>query len=119
MLEYTTTVNTIWSYQIPYELLIANRYPGAEIVLFDVHSLMTDIYYNSAEFNNGTALNVTGYDQHCYSSGCTTVGKVDDFMWFDELHPSERTDQIIAREFVSVVEGRSGYASYWSSVEDK
>jgi hypothetical protein len=40
---------------------------------------------------------------------------VDNFMWFGELHPSERADQIIAQEFAKVVEGSSAYATYWSS----
>jgi len=97
MKEYTTSVNTIWSYRVPFEMLIARRYPDAEMAIFDVHSLMTDIYNHLAAYSaTSTPLNVTGFDQHCSISGCTTVGAVDDFMWFDELHPSERTDQIIA-----------------------
>src|ERR1700730_17376762 len=108
MKEYATSVNTIWSYQVPFELLIARRYPGAEMAIFDVHSLMTDIYNNPAAYSaTSTPLNVTGFDQHCSASGCKTIGAVDNFMWFDELHPSERTDQIIAREFIKVVEGNS------------
>jgi hypothetical protein len=35
-------------------------------------------------------------------------------MWYDELHLSEQTDRIIAREFVGVVEGGSKWATYWS-----
>ncbi len=38
---------------------------------------------------------------------------LDHFLWFDELHPSERADQVIAREFVNVVKGTSKYATYW------
>jgi hypothetical protein len=60
-------------------------------------------------------LNITGFDQHCSATGYTTVGAVDNFMWFGELHPSERADQIIAQEFAKVVEGSSAYATYWSS----
>jgi hypothetical protein len=36
-------------------------------------------------------------------------------MWYDELHPSEQTDRVIAREFVDVVKGGSKWATYWSS----
>jgi hypothetical protein len=53
--------------------------------------------------------------QHCSATGYMTVGAVDNFMWFGELHPSERADQIIAQEFAKVVEGSSTYATYWSS----
>jgi hypothetical protein len=35
-------------------------------------------------------------------------------MWYDELHPSEQTDRVIAREFVDVVKGKSKWATYWS-----
>jgi len=117
MMEYTTSVNTIWSYQVPFELHIARRYPGAEIIIFDVYmySLMTGIYNNPAAYSTTSIpLNVTGFDQHCFTTGCTTIGAVDSFMWFDRLHPSERTDQIIATEFIKVVEGNSTYATYWS-----
>jgi len=119
MKEDTTSVNTVWSYQVPFEVLIARRYPGAEMVIFDVHRLMTDIYNNPAACSaTYMPLNVTGFDQHCSASNCTTVGAVDSFMWFDELHPSERTDQTIAREFIKVVEGNSTYTTYWISAKD-
>jgi phospholipase/lecithinase/hemolysin len=89
MMEYTTSVNAIWSYQVPFELHIARRYPSAEMVIFDVHGLMTDIYNNPATYLTTSApLNVTGFDQLCSATGCTIIGALDSFMWFDELHPS-------------------------------
>jgi hypothetical protein len=116
MKEYTISVNTIWSYQVPFELLIARRYPNAEMAIFDVHNLTTNIYNDPAAYSTtSTPLNVTGFDQHCSAASCMTVGAVDSFMWFDGLHLSERTDQIIAQEFIQVVEGYSTYAIYYSS----
>jgi hypothetical protein len=41
MKEYVTTLNNVYKYQTPYEKLVANRYPGAHFVLFDVHSLIS------------------------------------------------------------------------------
>lgn len=38
---------------------------------------------------------------------------LDHYLWFDELHPSERADRVIAEEFVRVVKGGSKYAKYW------
>lgn len=35
------------------------------------------------------------------------------WLWYDELHPSERVDQVVAKEFVNVVGGNSTYATYW------
>ena len=39
----------------------------------------------------------------------------DAFMFYDELHPSEQTDRVIAREFVNVAKGISKWATYWSA----
>jgi hypothetical protein len=44
----------------------------------------------------------------------TVNASPDSFMWYDELHPSEQTDRVIAREFVDVVKGNSKWATYWS-----
>lgn len=77
---------------------------------------MTDIYYNPANYLNGTApLNVTGAVHECDATGmqCTTSTSPDSFMWYDDLHPSEQTDRVIAREFVDVVKGKSQWATYW------
>jgi hypothetical protein len=36
-------------------------------------------------------------------------------MWYDDLHPSEQTDRVIAREFVNVVNGVSSWTKYYSN----
>ena len=70
---------------------------------------------------NGTApVNVTGYEHHCSLDGATCNDELngtspDSFLWYDILHPSEQTDRIIAKEFVQVISGSSGYAAYYSS----
>ena len=79
---------------------------------------MTDIYYNPSEYLNGTApLNVTGTVNQCNLQGgdCVRATSPDSFMWFDNLHPSEQTDRVIAKNFVEVVKGESKWATYWSS----
>ena len=40
MKEYVTTLNDVYKYQLPYELLVAKRYPGVNFALFDVYSLV-------------------------------------------------------------------------------
>ena len=73
---------------------------------------LTDIYNNPANYLNGTApLDVTGYAN---VDGTGNPASPDSFMWYDELHPSEQTDRVIAREFVDVVKGNSKWATYWS-----
>ena len=41
MLESVATANQIYQYRTPYEALIANRYPGANFALFNVHDLVS------------------------------------------------------------------------------
>ena len=40
MKEYVTTVNDVYKYQLPYEVVLASRYPGSSFALFDVYSLV-------------------------------------------------------------------------------
>ena len=111
MLETVDTVNSIYEYRTPFEARVNNTWPEAQIANFDVHALMTDMYLNPKEYFNGTApLNVTGY---VIGAGNLSTSDKDSFMWYDELHPSEQTDRIIAREFVGVLGGDSIWAKYW------
>lgn len=115
MKEYNSLVNSLFDYRTPFELLIARRYPGASFAVFDVHSLMTDMYDNPTDYFTSPA-NVTGQYTLCNVSGSNckdSALSLDHFMWFDELHPSEQSDRAIAAEFVKVVGGSSRYAAYW------
>ncbi|KAL2811619.1 GDSL lipase/esterase [Aspergillus granulosus] len=113
--QYSTLLNAVYEYQIPYEVVIARRYHGSQFALYDVHSLMTDIWNHPSSYLNGTApLNVTGFVSGCLNSSCTSRSSWDSYMWYDELHPSEQTDRVIAREFVDVVVGNSKWATYWN-----
>jgi phospholipase/lecithinase/hemolysin len=116
--ESVATVNSIFAYRTPFSLLIDGHWPGAQIAIFDVNSLMTDIWSNPADYLNGTApLNVTGVIDNCDVEGnnCVTVNGTDrdSYAWFDELHPSEQTSRVVAREFVEVLGGASKWATYW------
>jgi phospholipase/lecithinase/hemolysin len=117
MKQYTNLVNSIFAYRTPHERLVAKRYPGASIALFDTHSLITDIY-NRPEQYLASPANVTGQYYLCdVATGSTCASQpgtsLNQFLWYDELHPGERTDEVIAKEFVKVVKGESQYATYW------
>lgn len=75
---------------------------------------MSDIYHNPIGHLDAPA-NVTGYVRHCSLTGghCTIQPNASSYMWYDELHPTERMDEIIGEEFVKVVEGDSQWAVYW------
>ncbi|KAH8648463.1 hypothetical protein BX600DRAFT_389294 [Xylariales sp. PMI_506] len=115
MKEYTTNVNTIFDYGVPFELKIKARWPGAEFAVFDVHQLILDIRSNPAQYLDAPA-NATGYYLHCAVDGsnCTpSEYPLTSFLWYDELHPSEKTDEIIGQEFAKAVTGNSAYATWW------
>ncbi|EME79691.1 carbohydrate esterase family 16 protein [Pseudocercospora fijiensis CIRAD86] len=117
MEEEVVTVNRIYDFQTPFEVLVKKSMPEAKIVVMDMHGLISDIYYNPAAYLNGTApLNVTGYvNSHCNATGqdCMPDPNPDSFLWYDALHPSEQADRIIAREFVDVVNGGGRWGMYW------
>lgn len=111
------TVNAIYQYRTPFELLVADRYPGANFALYDTYSLFLDIHNNPTKFLNGTTpLMVNGYYHHCSVTGgsCNATGDPDSYMWYDELHPSEQTQRWVAKEFVKTINGKGDYATYYS-----
>ncbi|PYH41065.1 SGNH/GDSL hydrolase family protein [Aspergillus saccharolyticus JOP 1030-1] len=110
-------VNEAFRWRTAAEVVLNQRWPGVEVAVFDVYSLIQEIYHNPTQYLNGSApANVTGYEYHCNINGtdCVKSDSPDSFLWFDALHPSERTDQIIAEEFIKVVSGESRFAEYWS-----
>jgi phospholipase/lecithinase/hemolysin len=116
MREYTKLVNDIFAYRTPFELLIAKRYPGASMAIFDVNSFMTYIIENPAGYLDAP-WNVTGQYYLCDVAGipCTSQSEIglSHFFWYDELHPSQQTDKAIAKEFINVIKGTSKYTTYW------
>ncbi|KEZ40472.1 Acetyl esterase [Scedosporium apiospermum] len=112
--QYSTSVNTMLSYGASANLLVENRWPGASFTIFDVHSLLNDLIANPDELFDAPA-DVTGYYHHCEAqnnSNCVDSEEASSsFLWYDELHPSARTDEIIADEFLQVIAGTSKYAT--------
>ncbi|KAK5551209.1 hypothetical protein LTR46_010795 [Exophiala xenobiotica] len=123
MHEYTTSVNSVFQYQTPFEVLVAQRYPGAHFAIFDTYSLISDVYDDPTLYLNGTGVmaggeSVWGYEHHCNVNQTVCVRQEngtnpDGFLWYDELHPSEQTDRVIARNFIDVLNGTSKYATYY------
>ena len=96
MKEYTTNVNTMFDYGAPFHLLVKKRWPGAEFSIFDVHALIKNIFYHPKEYLDAP-YNATGYYHRCSAqnqSDCVNqseYGPLSSFLWYDELHPSEKT----------------------------
>ena len=69
----------------------AQRWPGANLAIFDVHQLMLDLYNNPDEYFDAPA-NVTWYyNENGCSPNCNDGRSLDSYMWFDSLHPSNKT----------------------------
>ncbi len=99
MREYTSNVNTMFEYGVPFNLVVKSRWPGATFSIFNVHGLLTDIYNNPKQYLDAP-YNVTGYYHKCPPSGGTcvdqsSIGPASSFMWYDELHPSSKTGTYI------------------------
>ncbi|VUC31421.1 unnamed protein product [Clonostachys rosea] len=115
--QYSSTINTLFEYQTPYEVQLAKRYPKSSFALFDTASLISNMWHNPGTYLNGTTeLNVTGSYLGCMESGCYYSNPhPDSFLWYDELHPSEQANRWFAKEFIEVVKGNSKMAKYWKS----
>ena len=93
--QYTTNVNTIFEYGVPFQVALKSRWPGVNFDVFDVHSLLLDITKKPQYFLDAP-YNVTGYFRHCQATNnqiCvdqTAIGPRSAFLWYDELHPSDK-----------------------------
>ncbi|KAI9669070.1 MAG: hypothetical protein M1831_000662 [Alyxoria varia] len=116
MTQFTTTLNTVYEYRTPFEVMLAERYPGAKLALYDVNRLWLDIHSNPSLYLNGTPpLRPTEYINHCNlnATDCVERPSPDSYFWYDLSHPSEQVMRIVARNFVDVIGGRSEYARYY------
>ncbi|EHA47261.1 hypothetical protein MCOR27_003426 [Pyricularia oryzae] len=118
MMQYTSTINTVFDYGVPFNLLVQSRWPKAVFSIFDVHGFLTDISNTPDAYFDAPA-NSTGFYHYCRpqnSSDCVNAAEPDSsFMWYDELHPSERTSLHIADEFLQVLGDKSAYGKTWVS----
>ncbi|MDD5389311.1 MAG: SGNH/GDSL hydrolase family protein [Gallionellaceae bacterium] len=72
--------------------------PGVDITSFDTNTLFQDIYGNAAAYG----FNYT--TTSCVGDGCyTTAGLADQYMFWDNVHPSARLNQIVGNAFAKAV----------------
>ncbi|KAL5511906.1 hypothetical protein ACEPAH_5124 [Sanghuangporus vaninii] len=124
MTELTTTGNALSKLMLEQ---YASSLPGAHIGLFDSHSLFSDIISNPSEYLNGTAPpNVVTPIKSCVyqlnenvsdTGDCTIANGTDrdSYLWYDELHPSEQADKIVAREYTNAILRKSDRWVTWLS----
>ncbi|KAK3307519.1 carbohydrate esterase family 16 protein [Chaetomium strumarium] len=113
MKQYASSVNTMYEYGVPVQVALKNRWPKATFDIFDVHSLLLDIFDEPAKYLDAPR-NTSGYYHHCPPAGSPCVnqpGSLDGYLWYDELHPSNKTSSVIAKNFLDVVAGKSKYGT--------
>lgn len=114
--EYTQLVNRLFEYGVAYETLVRARWPGVTFDVFDVNTLLSNIYHDPSQYLDPPA-NASGFYHHCDANNnsiCTTSPHpLETFLWYDELHPSNKTDTIVAQEFIKVVAGDSSYGIHF------
>ncbi|KAF5313555.1 hypothetical protein D9758_018922 [Tetrapyrgos nigripes] len=97
------------------KLMLQNLVPtldGAHVAYFDSHSLFQDIFDHPENYLNGTApFNIAG----CITCSGAQGTDQDSYLWFDQLHPSEQADRIVAREIAKVFEGEENQWTTWLS----
>ncbi|TFL01910.1 GDSL lipase/esterase [Pterulicium gracile] len=105
---------------------LAPRLKDAHIGLFDSHALFRDILAKPSVYLNGTGpMELRQPAKRCeYKPNvdvatakpvCTLVpaSDADNHVWYDELHPSEQVNRVIAREIVRVTSGQSSTWTRW------
>jgi phospholipase/lecithinase/hemolysin len=93
ILQFTSSVNTMFEYGVPFQLLIQKRWPGASISIFDTNTLLRDIFNNPADYLEAPADSSGIYNVWDPVAGVDNKSTLPlaSFMWHDPLHPAERT----------------------------
>ncbi|PNY25202.1 Thermolabile hemolysin [Tolypocladium capitatum] len=117
MIEYTTSVNTLFYYGAAFNLRVQSRWPGATFSIFDVHSMLMDVLANPGAYLDAPANVTVPYRACVHNQPCVvSPNPLTSFLWFDELHPSARMEEVIAKNFIDVVNGNSQYGTTYSSM---
>lgn len=103
------------------EYIAPSRFPGARIGIFDSYHLFEDMYNNPAKYLVGPNYNVTGAAHACqYPPGNSTLVCVtqpeevlDSYLWWDELHPSVQANRVVARQILSILQGKGSPLVQW------
>ncbi|KAI6044598.1 carbohydrate esterase family 16 protein [Pisolithus marmoratus] len=85
-----------------------------ELPSFDAFALFADMYTNPSFIN---ACVFQPNESTTDPGACTVVEgpAKDGYLWWDELHPSEQADRIVAREITAVMKGEHSKWTTWLS----
>ncbi|KJZ72429.1 hypothetical protein HIM_08232 [Hirsutella minnesotensis 3608] len=78
--QYTTTVNTMFDYGVPFELLVRQRWRGSTFSILDAHSILTDVYADPSRYLDSPA-NLTAPYRNCLRGCVDSSEPLSGFMW--------------------------------------
>lgn len=93
MRQYTSSVNTMFDYGLPFQLLVRKRWPGSTMAIFDTNTLLRNIFVEPGRYLEAPADAEGIYNVWDPVTGVDTPSTLplNSFMWYDAVHPSERT----------------------------
>ncbi|RDA87022.1 hypothetical protein CP532_3205 [Ophiocordyceps camponoti-leonardi (nom. inval.)] len=106
LLRYTSTVNAMLDKGAP--LRLRARWPGATMSVLDAHSIFKKAVAEPHRFLDAPANAVTPY-RNCLSTCVDSPAKRSSFLWYDELHPSEKMHEVLSQAFIDLLNGGSKY----------
>lgn len=80
MRQYTTAVNTMFEYGLPFHLFVRDRWPGAVFSILDAHAIVSDVIADPARSLDAPA-NVTAPYRRCTPDCVNGPEPLSSFMW--------------------------------------
>lgn len=81
ILEYSTNINTIFAYGVPFQLLVRSRWPNATFSVLDTHQIILDITKDPESYLDSPA-NVTGfYTSQCGGECENATNPLTSYLW--------------------------------------
>ncbi|KAJ6779850.1 hypothetical protein PWT90_00846 [Aphanocladium album] len=105
LFHYAQATNDLFEYSAPFHLLLKRRWPGANITIFDIHSLFNNVsdspqLYLDPPYNVASSYKVCDADNHCTP---TSSWSTSSFLWVGwscrEPSPDGRGDKAAAKTF--------------------
>ncbi|QRW13558.1 carbohydrate esterase family 16 protein [Ceratobasidium sp. AG-Ba] len=120
MSELVQSGNELWAVKTKY--IAPLQFPGAVFGLFDSYGLFKDMYYNPASYLAGPPYFIDDPIVQCkypYEGSTWPVcvvqpdGVRNSYLWWDEVHPSDKASQIVARHVLSAMNGQGPFVSWY------
>ncbi|PHH88816.1 hypothetical protein CDD83_6997 [Cordyceps sp. RAO-2017] len=106
----TVEVNAKLRDDMPVQVQESHRWPDADVTLLDAHAIFTDVLAQPDAYLDAPA-DVTTPKRVCLDQCVESPNPLSSFMWYDELHPAEKMEQILSQSFNNNIHGRDMYGT--------